>query len=180
MSPDTLSLFSRYFWLIVFLVVAINLGLMKWLAAPLVNSRRISQEELDSFCRGALLMVGASGLAFGVLQALSESPDPLCLMRLPPRELVGTMAWVLLGLLDAWLFAWLWTRNGAHLIIKIGPAFIWPLMLLGRVTPTVIRPLDHESAVPGDYRAMLTGAIVIAQGLGILGVLIHPQGLPGC
>ena len=113
----------QYAWLILFLVVIGNLLYGRARAAKLVGTGRVSEDELSSFTRGAVVLFGGFFLFTFLVQTVVGDPDPFCLMRFPPIREAEWMLWCGQALLSGGIVYWLWARGGDDLLARLAPAF---------------------------------------------------------
>jgi hypothetical protein len=136
------TLFKHYLWLFVLGILLLNIIWGYAHARVLVNSGRVTQQEREDFTRGAALWSAGYCLVQEGILVLSHSPSPLCLLRLPPQSLYGTLAWIVVAGTVAFLLSRLWQDSGIDLLVRIGPALIRQGFLSGvRMSPRQIQIL---------------------------------------
>ena len=113
----------QYVWGILWGAMALNLALGHYRMARLVAHKTVTEDERQSFTRGALLWTTAYCGVEAALQVASHARTPFCFLAFPPSSAYG---WAALGVgwvAAAALLKWVWQGNGADLLGRIAPAF---------------------------------------------------------
>jgi hypothetical protein len=178
MSGSPVDLVFRYFWVLGVVVVGANVLTGRRKAGALVDTGRVTQDELDAFCKSAFLILGGVFALMGFWQHVGGFPHVLCLMPFPPVTQAGWGWWATHAAAVVLCLWWLWTRNGADLLARIAPAFLnGPVdrVFQPRTTALVVTGVILLALVSGIAAQHRTGDSHFAfQGCGVDSVMANP------
>jgi hypothetical protein len=124
MFGGPVDLVFRYFWVLGVVASGANVLAGRRKARVLVETGRITRDELDMFCKTAFLSFGGIFALMGFWQHVGGFPHPLCLVPFPPVTQAGWGWYATYAAAVVLCLWWLWMRNGADLLARIGPAFL--------------------------------------------------------
>ena len=139
MPDPTFDTLTRYFWLVLIAVVAINLAYGKYRSRALIEAGVTTADEVSKFVRSAFALLGGAFLAFWLIQVQDSSTDMFCLMQFPPTTIAGTAVWTVQALLSGTIVWWLWVREGHEILAHRAPAFTSGAIRNRQYSPTRVR-----------------------------------------
>ncbi len=165
-SGDTIPamFIEEYFPLFCAAVVGINLFYGRSRAAALVESGRVTSDEVNTFAWSTFMLVGGAFTADWILTEVTRS-DILCLIVFPPRNAAQLAGWLIQATLSGSTVFWLWARNGADILARLAPAFTSGPVLGREFSRTRVRWFVSAVVIVGPLIAIMTS---------------HPGIPPGC
>jgi hypothetical protein len=94
--------------------------------ATLVHARQVTSGEVSVAFWGGLSVISGSGLLMWLLQRYVGREAALCLLSSRPRAPTQWAAWLLLLVVYAVIFWWVYARGGDDILTRLEPAFSGP------------------------------------------------------